>query len=561
MASNPDEELRSMIEDLSFVRENNTVYAVVNCHASTSLLEEDAFVADFQESEFNQSQLKSELIPDFIEGANAYIEKVQEELEEPSPYRAPIAEVIDALITISVSRDKMSAKAKVEAAWGGEHINLDKLKVECTNAGVKFGVKRSKVAALLDKVSRGNPGDVFEDVIALGKEPKNGKNAFFKPLVELFSDRIRKPTQLEDGKVDLKDLGDIETVKPGEKIYQKIPFTFGIDGSNVLGEVLKAAPGKDAKLEESAGTVIDPENKNVLLAKKEGLARLIETRMEVDDVYTLAELTPKQGHVKFNGSVVILGDVAPEMKIIASGDVLIGGYVEAASIRCKGELTVLSGVSGKPLDEPNGKRQNNCLLESSHRVNISFANHVDIFAKRDVFVHKQISHCNLKAASLVVGKGATPQGKIIGGNYLVSKFIEAGAIGAPSDTDTHISMNRTYQVFKEKEAHFWQQVEEQQEKVEGWNAKLATLHQEDKKQAVKFEISQLEEIIDKNNHYRKTLLHRRREYMSQVFVKANHCLHGGLHFKFGSKAMVNERQTGPSIVRLDEYKLVIEPKV
>ena len=509
-----------MLEDLSFVSENNTVYAVVNCHASTKALDADEFIACFEQSEFSQSQLKKELIDDFIDGANSYIEKVHEELETPGPYRSPMAETLDAMITISVSRDKMSAKAKIESAWGGNNVDLDKLKQECATVGVKFGVKRTKVEKLLNKAAKGAPGDIFEDVIALGKEPKNGKNAFFKPLVELFSDRIRKPTTLEDGKVDLKDLGDIETVKPGEKIYQKIPFTFGINGSNVLGEVLKAVPGKDAKLEVSAGTVIDPDDKNILLAKKEGLARLIETRMEVDDVYTLTELTPKQGHVKFNGSVVILGDVAPDMKIVASGDVLIGGFVESACIRCKGELTVLSGVSGKPLDEPDGKRHNNCLLESSHRINISFANHADIFAKRDVFVHKQISHCHLTAASLTVGKGEVPQGKVIGGHYLVSKFVEAGSIGAPSDTDTHISMNRTYTVFKEKEAHFWQQVEEQQEKIEVWNKKLAALHQEEKILAVKFEISQLENIIDKNNHYRKTLLHRRREYMSSSVCKS-----------------------------------------
>lgn len=549
-----------MQTDLSFETDNNTVYAVVDCHASTELLDEKAFLQAFEQSDFAQSYLKQELLQDFVDGANGFIEKVHDELETPGPYRSALAEVRDAVITINVSRDKMSAKATVETPWGGKVADLDMLKQECSVVGVKYGVKRSKVEALLNQAQEGKPGDIFEDVIALGKDPKNGKNAYFKPLVELFSDRIREPTQLEDGKVDLKDLGDIETVKPGEKIYQKIPFTFGINGSNVLGEELKAAPGKDAKLEVSAGTVIDPDNKNILLAKKEGLARLIESRMEVDDVYTLTELTPKQGHVKFNGSVVILGDVAPEMKIVASGDVLVGGFVESASIRCKGELTVLSGVSGKPLDEPNGKRHNTCLLESSHRVNISFANHVDIFAKRDVFVHKQISHCHLTAASLVVGKGEVPQGKIIGGEYLVSKFVEAGAIGAPSDTDTSISMNRTYAVFKEKEAGFWQKVEEHQQQVEQWQKKLATLHQEDKKQAVNFEIEQLEKIIDKNNHYRKTLLQRRREYMSQVYVKANHSLHGGLHFKFGSKGMINERLVGPSIVRLDEYKLVIEPK-
>ena len=121
-------------------------------------------------------------------------------------------------------------------------------------------------------------------------------------------------------------------------------------------------------------------------------------------------------------------------------------------------------------------------------------------------------------------------------------------------------MNRTYSVFKEKEAHFWQVVEEQQEKLTEWESKLATVHQEDKIASIKHEMSQIESVIDKNNHYRKTLLHRRRDYMAQVYVKANHSLHGGLHFKFGSKATLNEIQTGPSIVRLDEYKLVIEPK-
>lgn len=549
-----------MIEDLSFEQEENTIYAVIDCHASTPLIEKSAVVSAFEASDFSNTYLKKELIKDFVEKVNGFIEKVQEEQETPGPIRTALAEVRDALISISVSRDKMTAKAQIEAPWGGAFASLDNIKLECKKVGVSYGVKRTKVEKLLQKAASSQPGELVEDVIALGKEPKNGKNAYFKPLVELFSDKIRKPTKLEDGTVDLKDLGQIETVKPGEKIYQKFPFTFGIDGSNVLGEILKASPGKDAKLEVSNGTVIDPDDKNVLLAKKEGLARLIENRMEVDDVYTLAELTPRQGHIKFNGSVVILGDVAPEMKIVASGDVLIGGYVESASIRCKGELTVLSGVSGKPLDEPSGKRKNTALLESSHRVNVSFANHADIFAKRDVFVHKQISHCHLTASSLVVGKGEIPQGKIIGGDYLVSKYIEAGVIGAPSDTETSISMNRTYSVFKEKEAQFWQKVEEMQEQMEVWNKKLATLHQEDKQLAVKFEISQLENVIDKNNNYRKSLLHRRREYMASVYVKANHTLHGGLHFKFGSKGTVNEKKLGPSIVRLDEYTLVIEPK-
>jgi uncharacterized protein (DUF342 family) len=548
------------LSDISFTQDGKAIYIVVNCHAECPIYEESELLKAHADSTFYKTYVKKELLLGILESINDTVAEIKNGAANPSEYRHEFAEVKDAVVSIKVANDKMSAKAQVEMPWGGKIASVDTIKKECKYKGLSFGLKRSKVEALLENSFDARPGEIFEAVIAVGKDPKHGKNAYFKPLVELFSEKIRKPTEMEGGKVDLKDLGDIETVKPGERIFQKIPLTVGIDGRNVLGEVIPATPGKDAKLEVSSGTTVDPSDHNVLLANKEGLARLIDNRMEVDDVYTLVELTPKQGHVKFNGSVIVLGDVSPEMKIIASGDVLIAGFVESASIRCRGELTVLSGVSGKALDEPFDDRKNNCLLESGNRVNVSFANHVDIVTKRDVFVHKQISHCNVVAASIVVGKGQVPRGKIIGGHYFISKYIEVGHLGAPSDTVTHISMNRTYDVFKQKEKHFWDQVEQLQLKLEKWHVKLSSLVKEDQKVAVKFEIAQLENIINKNINYRKTLIQRRREYMENVVIKVNHSLYGGLNFRFGSKVITNEARKGPSIVRLDEYQLVIEPK-
>jgi uncharacterized protein (DUF342 family) len=549
------------LEYIQFSQQGSDIFATVICDEQTPTIDQHKFKKAFSESDFSNTFPVNEEIAELFNNIQSTLEAIQAKESEPTEITHKVAETRDARIKLTISPDKMSASATIEAAWAGKHASMDDIKALCVENGVKFGVKRSKVEKLLMKAMDAEAGQRVSGEVAIGKAPKNGKNAYFKPLVELFADKIRKPTEQEDGSVDLKELGDIETVKPGERIFQKIPLTSGIDGRNVLGQVVEAMPGKDAKLEVSAGTVIDPNDENVLLAKKEGLARLIETRMEVDDVYTLAELSPKHGHVKFNGSVVILGDVLPDMRIVATGDVLVGGYVESASIRCKGEITVLSGVSGKPLDEPEEGRENNCLLESGHRINISFANHVDILAKRDVFVHRQISHCNLSAASLVVGKGEKPRGKVIGGYYFLSKYLEAGHVGAPSDTETKISLNRTYQVFKKKEKHFWNLVEELEEKLAGWEKKLSTLVRDDQKAAVKFEMAQLENIIEKNMSYRKTLIQRRREFMESVFVKVNHTLYGGLAFEFGSKGMVNEVKKGPSVVRLDEYQLVIEPQV
>lgn len=548
------------MDDLTFIQEDDHIKLVVACHESTELLEEQMLRDAFSQSAFSKCFLLEEELPDIVILGNEVISSVQDKTSPPSEFTYKIATVKDGVVTIKIAVDKMSAKAQLEMPWGGKELDMDSIIEACKKMGVSFGLKRSKVEALLEQTFSAEPGELLEGQIALGKDPKNGKNAFFKSMVELFADKIRRPLEIEGGKVDLKDLGQIETVKPGEKIYQKIPLTLGTPGKNVMGEVLPAAPGEDIPLYVSAGTVIDENDHNILRAKREGLARLFENRMEVDDVYSLPELTPKQGHVKFNGTVIIFGDVAPEMKIVASGDVFIGGFVESASIRCRGELTVVSGVSGKPLDEPTGDREFNCLLESGNRVNVSFANQVDILAKRDVFVHKQLSHCNVQAASMKIGQGRTPKGQLTGGHCKLSKGLELGTLGAPSDTVTEISLNRTFDIFKEKEQKIWQNVEPYVEQLEVAREQLKKLFGDEQRNAKKLEIAKLQGLIDKQNYKRKVLSDRRKDYMSKLQITVNNTLFGGLKFEIGDKSKLNEQQKGPSIIRLDEYQLLIEPK-
>ncbi len=548
------------MEDLTFIQDQADVNVVLACHDSTQPLNEEDVVKAFEHSSFYKAYLNRELVPELVEKANEFIEEVKEELSPPGEFTHKIATIRDGVITISIGADKMTAKAKIEMAYGGQEVTMAELKKECQNMGVSFGVKKSRCEKLLEKTFDAEPGDMFEETIAFGKEPKNGKNAYFRPLVELFSDKIRRPTEIEGGKVDLKDLGDIDTVKPGQRIFRKFPLTNGTDGRNVLGEVLSAAPGKDLVLETSQGTVIDTRDANILLAKREGLARVIDNRMEVDDVYTLPELTPKQGHVKFNGTVMIAGDVSPEMKIIATGDVIVGGFVEQASIRCRGELTIISGASGKPLDQPNDERQFNCLLESGYRVNVSFANQVDIIAKRDVFVHKQLSHCNVRASSMKIGQGEIPRGKLIGGKHILSKGLELGQLGAPSGAHTSICLNRSYDVFRQKEDIMWAQIEPHMEQLESLKKRLKGLISDTQRAECKEDILNLQYKIDRMNNKRKTFIQRRKDYMNAVKVQINNTLFGGLNFEIADKTKANDRERGPSVVRLKEYQLEIEPK-
>lgn len=548
---------------LTFSMEGTDVFASLFCDGDTALLDEKDVLSAFKASDVGFAYLIFDELSSFIEQGNEFIGAFKDDpnhaIKPPSQFAHKIAECRDAKLTVSVAADKMTAKLQVECAYGGEQPSMDDVKDACRAKGVRFGIKRSRVEALLQKTFGAEPGEIFEANVAFGKDSKDGKNAYFKPLIELFSDKLRKPTEKEGGKVDLRDLGDIETVKPGQQIYKKYPLTDGLPGMNVMGEVLEAQPGKDLILEETQGTEIDPSDPDVLRAKREGLARVIENRMEVDNVYSLPELTPKQGHVKFNGTVVISGDVSPEMKIIATGDVVVGGFVESASIRCQGEITVMGGASGKTLSEEDPDRQYNCLLESGYRINIAFANQIDIRAKRDVFAHKQLSHCNIVAASLVVGQGTKPRGKLIGGHLVLSKGLEVGHLGAPAGADTFVSLNRTYTVFKQKEDAIWSKIQPYNEELESLKARGKMEMSEMQKNEHRAKTLKIEKVVNTLQAHRTRLIKRRRKYLEALSVKVHHTLHAGTTVEIGDKTKVNDRERGPSIVKLDEFVLEIQP--
>lgn len=548
------------MEHINFELDGSNVNLVVYCDSSTEDLSESQILSAFDHSSYYKCSLSHELLPEIVILVNEFIQAVREEIEPEGEFVHQIASVLDGKLSIFLASDKMSAKATIEMAWGGKNIDLDDIKAECKKLGIVFGVKKSLVDRLLHQMIEADPGDLIEGPIAMGVEPKHGKNAYFKPLVELLSDKIRRPMELEGGKVDLKDLGDIETVKPGEKIYQKFPPTPGKPGKNLLGELLEPTAGKDAELETSSGTIIDSRDKNILLAKREGLARLIENRMEVDDVYTLAQLTPKEGHVKFNGSVMIAGDVSPEMRIVATGDVIIGGFVEQASIRCRGEITIISGASGKPLEEPFENRENNCLLESGYRINVAFANQVDIIAKRDVHVHKQLSHCNVIASSMRIGRGTNSDGKLVGGKVSLSKGLQLGKLGTPSGGMTYVSLNRSFTIFKEKELQMWAKVEPLSDELDKLKGRLKTAVSEQQRAEVKEQILDLQYKIEKFNVARKRLIEKRKDYMSMVAIDVSQELFTGVSMEIGDKTIINDRDRGPSIVKLDEYQIEIMPK-
>lgn len=547
---------------LSFEVSDRQLLIVASIASDTSASERD--ISQFiKASPYNKLELDKAKIKEFIAACLLAKEQLSEG-DETERVQEVIGKVQDAELKVVITNDKMRVDAEVYTALGGKPLDLETIKTACVDEGVRFGLKTSLVEKLLAACHKAEPGSVIKAPVAQGQAPQPGKNAKFEPQVKLFSETMRNPKLLDDGSFDLRDLGNIETVEIGQAILKKIPLTEGKCGRDVYGEKISAEPGNDAELQTSESTELDSENPSLLRATKAGLVRFDGSVMEVDDVLVYKQLNPKQGHVKFKGSVMIRGDVSPDMKLVATGDIVIGGFVECATIKCGGELTILSGASGRiiengePASEKKGPKYN-CKLVSGGQINLAFANQCEITAKNLVNIKKQISHCNVEADSMVVGSGPKPNGQISGGRYYLCKGLQAGTIGTESNVHCDISLNRTYDIFMVKEAEISSWIDTLEERLEKLDAEFNRVMDPKVKAQIEEQKKPLKLKLEKYNGSRSALMAKRREYMERIKIDIFRTLYPKVTFYIGDRVMLTDVQKGPSQVHVVDYELLIDP--
>ncbi len=361
-----------------------------------------------------------------------------------------IAKALDATIEIHVDEANMLAEARVVASSGGEIVTPERALSALADAGVTKGINERALEKFLAKQFELMPNTEMRAIVAHGKRAKDGVDAKFVRLCATAQDRVLSPQAKEDGKVDMRDLGAIITVNPGTPLMQKIPPTMGEDGYTVFGDILAATPGKDADFSVSEGTCLDPENRNILIADAVGVPVAIARGIRVDDVLCYDNVDVSTGHVKFDGSVIVSGDVKDGMKVIASGDITVLGFVENAELESESDITVMHGAIGRKREAVEDPFT--CSIKAKRNISIGFAQFVRVEGESDLFIERQVLHSYLKVRRILrVGKGDKPHGKIIGGRVLDALRIEAGEIGAPSGTKTILNLAQSVDSLREKQ--------------------------------------------------------------------------------------------------------------
>lgn len=523
----------------------------------------------------NSEYTKLYVNPANIKNAVAELNSVLKPLQQGQigrEIRYQILERRDATVSINIEKDEMSAEAEIATAMGGKHLTAKAILDAAKNAGVKKGFSKEDLITLAQQAAKAEAGTIVKHSVAIGKEPINGNDAKIKPLVQSAQERILKPKEREDGSVDMRDLGDIICVKEGDPLAKKVPLTPGIKGFTVTATPLDPTPGEDCQLLAGDGTAISPKDGNVLVSTRVGLPKFIDNGMEVDEVYKIKNVDVSTGHIEFEGSVIIDGDVNEGMRVVASGDITVGGFVESSMLEAGGDITINSGIIGRKQDVEESDITTfnmSANIKAEGNIYAKYCQYAEIESSSDIRIENQLMHSIISVkGKLWVGGEEKANGKLIGGLVNATSSVHAGIIGATAGSKTIVNFNQGINKFKAQLEEIDLRLKIEKDKTNELQAasnKLKKLPAEQQNKAM------LQKVVSTYQHHAKRMgevLHEKeaieqelQEYMASVFIEAQEKFYQNVVLEVGEFNDRTKREYPPSKMIYKERKIVVDPIV
>lgn len=342
------------------------------------------------------------------------------------------AEVVKEKLCIEISQNKMLGVISFVAPKnGGEHLSLEEIKDALKEKGIIYGIKEFDLNEIYYDHNYG-----YKYIIAEGKSPTDGKDGYIQFTFDPVALKTLKPKENEDGTVDLKDLGVVKNVKAGDHLATKIFATDGEDGINILGQVVKAKRGKEARIPKGKNTKI-LEDGLTLVAEIEGKLEYDDHNVYISSVYVVeGDLDNSVGNIDFVGSVVINGSIHSGFTVKAGGSVEVKGHVNDAVIIAEGDIVLSYGIQG------NSKSK----LVAKGNVVTKFIQNTHVEAGGNV-ISGALLHSDVTAGdSIMVEMG---RGTIVGGSASATNLILARSIGSLMGTVTNLQIGVPPTVYAE----------------------------------------------------------------------------------------------------------------
>ncbi len=323
---------------------------------------------------------------------------------------------------VYIARDEMSAEMVLMPPCGAGRAKTAEELLETLRDkwGVVYGLDEEAVTYAA--ASRAYDERV---PIAAGLAPVAGEDG---RVVLLFNTQYSyAPKLAEDGSADYKDLSIFAPVREGAVLATVVPAGQGTEGFTVKGASLTPKKGTEARLPKGKNVRVSDDGMS-LIAAKSGRVDYINGRVEISDVFLVPmNVDMSTGNIRFDGDVIVPGNVISGLTIEATGLIEVRGYVEDATLIAGKDIVLKNGMQG--VDKGRLCADGNIVAR--------FLERCEIEAKGNIF-SDYIVQCRAIACGSITVKGKW--GKILGGEVRAGKGIFANYVGAPSHESTVVEL-------------------------------------------------------------------------------------------------------------------------
>jgi uncharacterized protein (DUF342 family) len=474
-----------------------------------------------------------------------------------------IGERRDTEISFRIAEDQLSAYLTTTVGYAGKVPSVKSLQEELNSANIKRGVSQKGLTRLVQQTSQAFPGEIFEELIAKGLAPKDGKPSRLKPLVQNALDRILKPQTVGSTRVDMRNLGAIICVQKGAELLRRMPPTEGRNGFTIGGDIIIAKKGEWVKFKPGDGTVISDDDENLLLADIFGMPKFIDQSMWVDNIYSCKGVNVGSGNVNYDGSVLVNGDVTEKMEIHATGDVTINGFVESAIIHAGGDIIITEGAMGKVNESST---EYSTSLTAKGNIHVQHGQGLDINCNGNVTVGRQLAYSRINCrGKVIIGAIDNPNGNIFACMVKCRNSITAGTLGAVSGSNLTIDYSEDFNTLLERKDTLDELLKKVTQNnvrhLERINLINSQFIPQDMKGRVD-EANQLfksEKLLVGNLENKSNDMHKAKvQYQTDIQVIANKRLYPGVVVKLNNRTWRADREYDKAKIRFFEHQWQVE---
>ncbi|MFO7761453.1 MAG: DUF342 domain-containing protein [Thermodesulfobacteriota bacterium] len=329
-----------------------------------------------------------------------------------------------------ISDDKLQAFISL----AGEESSFDSLNwPELWNKVREQGV----VYGLLEEPEQVDAKTVL---IARGKPPESGKDAFFQIVVKTGTgSNVSNDGKKTDSRVDHRELGHIVNVRKGQLLLKKIVATEGEPGKDVFGNEIKVKKGKDRRLKAGKGVELSEDGMEARAAVQ-GEFILNDKKPFVYEEHEInGDIDLSTGNVRFSGVFLrISGQILPGFRVECLGSITIGQGVNNATVISDKSVTINGGVVGS-----------DSVIKALESIKVDFCENTGLLeTKGDLELTDFIVQGHVRVGRDI--KALQGKGAIIGGDCIAGGSIYSLELGSDGEAVTRVTAGMNTVIEKRK---------------------------------------------------------------------------------------------------------------